>query len=147
MPDPFDIVFLCSSGSSSANPVGSCSFSKREGQRDRKGGVHPAGCLCDDDDPHRPGRLGKGVKPIVLKEISRYQLRPKTGTQYHLCPEKDIETALDLAEIRIPNPRSTVYVPGRTYTFLPGEEITPDKIKTLLDSLSYCGEFELVKVP
>ena len=81
------------------------------------------------------------------RELSRYQLRPKTGSQYHLCPEKDIETALDLAEIAIPNRKSTAYVSGRTFTFSPDQEITPEKKKVLLDSLSYCGEFELVKVP
>jgi len=81
------------------------------------------------------------------KGLCRYQLRPKAGSQYHLCPEKDIETALDLAEIPRPNPKSTVYVAGRTYTFSPDEEITPEKKKMLLDSLSYCGEFELIKVP
>jgi hypothetical protein len=80
------------------------------------------------------------------RELSRYQLHPKAGSQYHLCPEKDIETALDLAEIPRPNPKSTVYVAGRTYTFSLDEEMTPEKRKTLLDSLSYCGEFELVKV-
>jgi hypothetical protein len=91
--------------------------------------------------------MGREVRTIMPKELSRYQLRPKAGSQYHLCPEKDIETALELAEIAIPNRRSTVYVAGRTYTFSPGEEITPEKKKILLDSLSYCGEFELVKVP
>ena len=81
------------------------------------------------------------------KELFRYQLRPKAGSQYHLCPEKDVETALDLAEIAIPNPRSTVYVVGRTYTFSPEEEISPGKKEILLDALSYCGEFELLKLP
>jgi hypothetical protein len=80
------------------------------------------------------------------KELCRYQLRPKAGSQYHLCPEIDIETALDLAEIPRPNPKSTVYVAGRTYTFSPDEEITPEKRETLLDALSYCGEFELIRV-
>ncbi len=83
----------------------------------------------------------------MSKELSRYQLRPKLGTQYHLCPEKDIETGLDLAGIRVPNPRSTVYVAGRTFTFSLEEEITPEKKELLLDSLSYCGELELVRVP
>jgi hypothetical protein len=83
----------------------------------------------------------------MLKGLSRYQLRPKPGTQYHLCPEKDIETALDLAGIRVPNPRSTVHVTGRTFTFSPEGEITPEKNALLLDALSYCGEFELLKVP
>ena len=77
--------------------------------------------------------------------ISRYQLRPKTGPQYHLCPPKDLETALELAGI-VPNPKSTAHVAGRTYTFTPGEEITPEKEKILLDCLSYCGEFELIKI-
>ncbi len=77
----------------------------------------------------------------------RYQLRPKTGTQYHLCPEKDVETALELAAIKIPHPKATICVAGRTYTFSPGEEITSEKEKILLDFLTYCGEFELVKIP
>jgi hypothetical protein len=32
------------------------------------------------------------------EELSRYPSRPKAGSQVHLCPEKDIETALDLAD-------------------------------------------------
>ena len=83
----------------------------------------------------------------MAKINCRYQLRPKTGTQYHLCPEKDVETALELASIKIPNPRSTAHVAGRTYTFSPGEEISPEKEKILLDCLTYCGEFELVRIP
>jgi hypothetical protein len=83
----------------------------------------------------------------MQKEHSRYQLRPKTGTQYHLCPEKDIETAFELAEISIPNRRSTAYVAGRTFTFSPAGEITPEQAKALLDALSYCGEFELIMIP
>ncbi len=81
------------------------------------------------------------------KNHCRYQLRPKIGTQYHLCPEKDVETALELAAVKIPNPRSTAHVAGRTYTFSPDEEISPEKERILLDSLTYCGEFELVKIP
>ena len=80
-------------------------------------------------------------------ERYRYQLRPKAGSRYHLCPEKDIETGLDLAEIPRPNPRSTVSVAGRTYTFSSDREITPEKENVLLDSLGFCGEFELVRVP
>ncbi len=91
--------------------------------------------------------MGRVVNAMMPKGLFRYQLRPKAGSQYHLCPERDIETALDLAEIVIPNPKSTVLVTGRTYTFSPEGEITPEKKKILLDSLSYCGEFELIKVP
>jgi hypothetical protein len=83
----------------------------------------------------------------MQKEHSRYQLRPKTGTQYHLCPESDIEVAFELAGITIPNRSSTAHVPGRTFTFSPGQEITPEMKRTLIDSLNYCGEFELIKVP
>jgi hypothetical protein len=91
-------------------------------------------------------RTARRIK--AMANIScRYQLRTKNGTQYHLCPEKDVETALELAEIAVPNPKSTTYVAGRTYTFSPGEEITPEKEKLLLDSLSYCGEIELVRIP
>jgi hypothetical protein len=82
----------------------------------------------------------------MAKIFFRYQLRPKSGTPYHLCPDKDVETALELAGIEIPNPKSTTYVPGRTYTFSPSEEITPEEEKLLLDSLTYCGEFELVRI-
>ncbi len=76
----------------------------------------------------------------------RYQLRPKVGTQYHLCPQKDVETALELAAIKVVHPQSTAYVPGRTYTFSLSEEITQEKEKMLLDCLNYCGEFEVVRV-
>ena len=77
----------------------------------------------------------------------RYQLRPRTGTQYHLCPEKDVETALELAGIRVANTKSIIHVSGKTYTFSPGEEIPVEKQQTLLESLNYCGEFELVRLP
>jgi len=83
----------------------------------------------------------------MIKTPCRYQLRPKTGTQYHLCPEKEVEAALDLAAIKIPNPKSTFSVAGRTYTFSSEAEITSEKEKILLDFLTYCGEFELVKIP
>ena len=83
----------------------------------------------------------------MTKTPCRYQLRPKIGTQYHLCPEKEIETALDLAGIKIPHPKSTISTAGRTYTFSPDEAITSEKEKILLDFLTYCGEFELVKIP
>jgi hypothetical protein len=82
----------------------------------------------------------------MAQNICRYQLRPKNGTSYHLCPEKDVEAALELAEIKIPNHKSTVYAAGRNYTFFPSEEIPAEKEKILLDSLSYCGEFELVRI-
>jgi hypothetical protein len=82
----------------------------------------------------------------MAKILYRYQLRPKTGTQYHLCPEKDVETALELAALKIPNPKSTIYVAGRTYTFSQSEEIPAEKEKILLDFLTYCGEFELIRV-
>lgn len=82
----------------------------------------------------------------MAKILHRYQLRPKTGTQYHLCPEKDVETALELAAIKI-HPKATICVAGRTYTFSPGEEISFEKEKILLNFLTYCAEFELVKIP
>ena len=83
----------------------------------------------------------------MTKTFHRYQLRPKAGTQYHLCPEKDVETALELSDLKIENPKSTIYAPGRTYTFSQTEEIPAEKQKALLDFLTYCGEFELVKIP
>ena len=58
-----------------------------------------------------------------------------------------METALELAALKIENPKSTIYVPGRTYTFSQTEEIAADKEKALLDFLTYCGEIELVRVP
>jgi hypothetical protein len=82
----------------------------------------------------------------MMKTACRYQLRPKTGTPYHLCLGKEVETALDLAAIRIPNPKSTISVAGRTYTFSPDEEISSEKEKILPDFLPYGGEFELIKV-
>jgi len=83
----------------------------------------------------------------MTKTFHRYQLRPKAGTQYHLCPEKDVKTALELADMKIENPKSTIYIPGRTYTFSQSEGLQAEKQKALLDFLTYCGEFELVKIP
>ena len=83
----------------------------------------------------------------MAKTFHRYQLRPKAGTQYHLCPEKDVETALELVDLKIENPKSTICSPGKTYTFSQSVEIPAEKAKVLLDFLTYCGEFELVKIP
>jgi hypothetical protein len=58
-----------------------------------------------------------------------------------------VETALELAAIKIENPKSTIYSPGRTYTFSQTEAIPVEKEKALLEFLTYCGEFELVRLP
>jgi hypothetical protein len=58
-----------------------------------------------------------------------------------------IKAALEIAGIRLPYPKSSVYMPGKAYTFRSDKEVTPAKIETVIDLLKEeCGEVEFKKV-
>jgi hypothetical protein len=74
-----------------------------------------------------------------------YKIKAKQG--FILCDESGIRAALDIAGIRLPYPRSSVYVPGKSYTFRSEKEVTPAELEVVLDLLKdECGEVECLKV-
>ena len=74
-----------------------------------------------------------------------YRVNTKQG--FILCDEAGIQAALDIADIKLPYPRSSVYVPGKSYTFRMDREVTPAEMEVVLDLLKdECGEVEFRKV-
>jgi hypothetical protein len=74
-----------------------------------------------------------------------YRVNTKQG--FILCDEAGIQAALDIADIKLPYPRSSVYVPGKSYTFRTDREVTPAEMELVLDLLKdECGEVEFRKV-
>jgi hypothetical protein len=74
-----------------------------------------------------------------------YRISAKQG--FILCDEGGMKAALDIAGIRLPFPKSSVYVPGKSYTFRSEKEVTPAEMEAVLDLLKdECGEVEFRKV-
>jgi hypothetical protein len=74
-----------------------------------------------------------------------YRVNTKQG--FILCDEAGIQAGLDIADIKLPYPRSSVYVPGKSYTFRTDREVTPAEMELVLDLLKdECGEVEFRKV-
>jgi hypothetical protein len=74
-----------------------------------------------------------------------YKIRAKQG--FILCDEAAVRAALDIAGIRLPYPKSSVYVPGKSYTFRSEKEVTPAEMEVVVDLLKdECGEVEFMKV-
>jgi hypothetical protein len=74
-----------------------------------------------------------------------YRVNTKQG--FILCDEAGIQAALDIADIKLPYPRSSVYVPVKSYTFRTDREVTPAEMELVLDLLKdECGEVEFRKV-
>ena len=74
-----------------------------------------------------------------------YRVNTKQG--FILCDEAGIQAALDIADIKLPYPRSSVYVSGKSYTFRTDREVTPAEMELVLDLLKdECGEVEFRKV-
>jgi len=74
-----------------------------------------------------------------------YRISAKQG--FILCDEAGMKAALDIAGIRLPYPKSSVYVPGKSYTFRSEKEVTPAEMEAVLDLLKdECGEVEFKKV-
>ena len=74
-----------------------------------------------------------------------YRISAKQG--FILCDEGGMKAALDIAGIRLPFPKSSVYVPGKSYTFRSEKEVTPAEMVAVLDLLKdECGEVEFRKV-
>ena len=54
---------------------------------------------------------------------------------------------LDIANIRLPYPKSSVHVPGKSYTFRTDKEVTPAEMEVVVDLLKdECGEVGFRKV-
>jgi hypothetical protein len=74
-----------------------------------------------------------------------YRISAKQG--FILCDEAGMKAALDIAGIRLPYPKSSVYVAGRSYTFRAEKEVTPAEVEAVIDLLEdECGEVEFKKV-
>jgi hypothetical protein len=74
-----------------------------------------------------------------------YRISAKQG--FFLCDEAGMRAALDIAGIRLPYPGSSVYVPGKSYTFRSEKEVTPAEMDVVLDLLKdECGQVEFMKV-
>ena len=74
-----------------------------------------------------------------------YKISAKKG--FILCDEDGMRAALDIAGIRLPYPKSSVYVAGKSYTFRSEKEVTPAEKEVVVDLLKdECGEVEFMKV-
>lgn len=74
-----------------------------------------------------------------------YRISAKQG--FILCDEAGMKAALDLAGIRLPYPKSSVYMAGRSYTFRAEKEVTTAQKEAVIDLLEdECGEVEFKKV-
>jgi len=74
-----------------------------------------------------------------------YRISAKLG--FILCDEAGINATLELVGIRLPYPKSSVYVPGRSYTFRSEKEGTTAEVEAVIDLLKdECGEVEFRKV-
>ena len=74
-----------------------------------------------------------------------YRISTRQG--FILCDKAGIKAALDIADIRLPYPKSSVYVPGKSYTFRAEKEVALAEMEVVLDLLKdECGEVEFKKV-
>ena len=74
-----------------------------------------------------------------------YKISAKQG--FILCDEEGMKAALEIAGITLPYPKSSVYVPGKSYTFRSEKEMTPAEMEAVRDLLKdECGEVEFRKV-
>jgi len=82
---------------------------------------------------------------LIGIQAFHYKISAKQG--FILCDEGGLKAALDLAGIRIPYPKSSVDVAGRSYTFRSDKEVTPAQTEAVIDLLKdECGEVEFKKV-
>ena len=74
-----------------------------------------------------------------------YKISAKQG--FILCDEAGMKAALDIAGVRLPYPRSSVYVPGKSYTFRSEKEVASVEMEVVVDLLrEECGEVEFRRV-
>jgi hypothetical protein len=79
--------------------------------------------------------------------MQEFHYRASARQGFILCDEGGIKAALEIAGIRLPYPKSSVYMPGKAYTFRSDKEVTPAEIETVIDLLKEeCGEVEFKKV-
>ena len=74
-----------------------------------------------------------------------YKISAKQG--FILCDEDGMKAALDIAGVRLPYPKSSVYVTGKSYTFRSEKEVTSVEMAVVVDLLrEECGEVEFRRV-
>jgi len=74
-----------------------------------------------------------------------YKISAKQG--FILCDEGGMKAALDIAGVRLPYPKSSVYVTGKSYTFRSEKEVTSVEMAVVVDLLrEECGEVEFRRV-
>jgi hypothetical protein len=74
-----------------------------------------------------------------------YRIGAKQG--FILCDEAGMKAALDIAGIRLPYPKSSVYVTGKSYIFRAEKEVTSAEMEAVVDLLrDECGEVEFRRV-
>jgi hypothetical protein len=74
-----------------------------------------------------------------------YKISAKQG--FILCDEAGMKAALDIAGVRLPYPKSSVYVTGKSYTFRSEKEVTSVEMAVVVDLLrEECGEVEFRRV-
>jgi hypothetical protein len=74
-----------------------------------------------------------------------YKISAKQG--FILCDEAGMKAALDIAGVRLPYPKSSVYVTGKSYTFRSEKEVTSVEMEVVVDLLrEECGEVEFRRV-
>lgn len=74
-----------------------------------------------------------------------YKISAKQG--FILCDEAGMKAALDIVGIRLPYPKSSVYVTGKSYTFRSEKEVASAEMEAVVDLLrDECGEVEFRRV-
>jgi len=74
-----------------------------------------------------------------------YKISAKQG--FILCDEAGMKAALDIAGVRLPYPKSSIYVTGKSYTFRSEKEVTSVEMAVVVDLLrEECGEVEFRRV-
>jgi len=74
-----------------------------------------------------------------------YKISAKQG--FILCDEAGMKAALDIAGVRLPYPKSSAYVTGKSYTFRSEKEVASVEMEVVVDLLrEECGEVEFRRV-
>ena len=74
-----------------------------------------------------------------------YRINAKKG--FILCDQGGLRAALDIAGIKLPYPKSSVYLAGKSYTFRSEKEVTAVQMEEVIDLLKdECGDVEFIRV-
>ena len=76
-----------------------------------------------------------------------FHFRINAKKEFILCDQGGIRAALDIAGIKLPYPKSSVYLAGKSYTFRSEKEVTPVQMEAVIDLLKdECSEVEFIRV-